>query len=157
MLKESDTQHLNRCIELAREALEAGDLPFGSVLVDGRGTVRAEARNQSITGDPTRHPEFDLARWAGINMTAEERAEATVYTSGEHCPMCSAAHAWAGLGRIVFASSGEQLKGWLSDLGVEAFPVHLLPVQDIAPGVRVDGPVSGLAEQVRELHYRCHE
>ena len=157
MLKEGDTQHLNRCIELAREALEAGDLPFGSVLVDGSGTVRAEARNQSMTCDPTRHPEFDLARWAGINMTAEERADATVYTSGEHCPMCSAAHAWAGLGRIVFASSGEQLQQWLSNLGVETFPVRLLPVRDVAPGVRVEGPVEELAEQVRKLHYQCHE
>lgn len=157
MLNKDETQHLNRCIELAREALEAGDLPFGSVLVDGSGTVRAEARNQSITGDPTRHPEFDLARWAGINMTAEERAEATVYTSGEHCSMCSAAHAWAGLGRIVFASSGEQLQQWLLELGVEAFPVRLLPVQDVAPEVRVEGPVEELAEQVRKLHYQCHQ
>ena len=27
--------HLRRCVELAAEALEAGDMPFGSVLVDG--------------------------------------------------------------------------------------------------------------------------
>lgn len=32
-------------------------------------------------------------------LTAADRAAATVFTSGEHCPMCSAAHAWAGLGR----------------------------------------------------------
>jgi len=30
-------------------------------------------------------------------MTPAERLQATVYTSGEHCPMCAAAHGWAGL------------------------------------------------------------
>jgi tRNA(Arg) A34 adenosine deaminase TadA len=30
----TDLRHLERCIELATEALEAGDEPFGSILVD---------------------------------------------------------------------------------------------------------------------------
>ena len=33
-------------------------------------------------------------------------------------PMCSAAHSWGGLGRIVYASSSEQLAEWMSELGV---------------------------------------
>ena len=38
-------KHLQRCVELANEALEAGDEPFGSILVSGDGMVLAEARN----------------------------------------------------------------------------------------------------------------
>src|SRR3712207_6925299 len=57
------------------------------------------------SGDATQHPEFAIARWAATHLTPDERAAATVYTSGEHCPMCAAAHAWAGLGRIVYARS----------------------------------------------------
>ena len=50
-------------------------------------------------GDATRHPEFAIARWAADESDAcPTRADATVYTSGEHCPMCAAAHAWVGLG-----------------------------------------------------------
>jgi hypothetical protein len=41
-LTESDREHLRRCVELAREAVEAGDEPFGSLLVDGQGVVRFE-------------------------------------------------------------------------------------------------------------------
>ncbi len=156
MLSETDLRHLRRCIELATHALEVGDEPFGSVLVAADGTVLAEDRNRVAGGDRTRHPEFELARWAAANMTPEERAAATVYTSGEHCPMCAAAHGWVGLGRIVYASSSAQLAEWLRELGVAPPPVATLPIQTIVPGAVVEGPVPALAEQVRELHRRFH-
>jgi tRNA(Arg) A34 adenosine deaminase TadA len=128
------------------------------VLVAGDGRVLAEERNrENSAGDATRHPEIDLARWAAANMTAEERAAATVFTSGEHCPMCSAAHAWVGLGRIVYVSSSGQLAAWLTELAVPLPPVRTLPVNQVAPGVVVQGPVPGLDEQVRELHRRFHQ
>ena len=38
--------------------------------------------------------------------------------------MCSAAHAWVGLGSIVSASSSEQLGEWLRELWV-LFPLKL--------------------------------
>lgn len=157
MLNNNELKYLHRCIELATEALEAGDEPFGSVLVAADGTVLAEDRNRVASGDPTCHPEFELARWAAVNMTPEERATATVFTSGEHCPMCAAAHGWVGLGRIVYVSSSEQLITWLAELGVSAPPVRSLPIQEIAPGLVVEGPVPDLTEQVRDLHRRFHE
>ena len=67
-------------------------------------------------GDQTRHPELELARWAARPRRGRRTPACTVYTSGEHCPMCSAAHAWVGLGRIVYAASTAQLasggRGW---------------------------------------------
>jgi tRNA(Arg) A34 adenosine deaminase TadA len=84
-LTQADRAHLRRCVELAREGLEAGDEPFGSVLVDADGTVLAQGRNRVVeTGDATQHPEIELARWAAAHLTPEQRAGATVYTSGEH-------------------------------------------------------------------------
>jgi hypothetical protein len=59
---DDDLRHLRRCVELATEALEAGDEPFGSVLVAGDGAVLAEDHNRVAAGDQTRHPEFELAR-----------------------------------------------------------------------------------------------
>lgn len=156
MVNDGEIQHLRRCIELATEALELGDEPFGSVLVAAEGQVLFEDHNHVASGDRTRHPEFEIARWAAANMTPEARAEATVYTSGEHCPMCAAAHGWVGLGRIVYVSSSEQLAVWLTDLGVPAPPVRALPIREVVPNVAVEGPVPGLAEQVRDLHRRFH-
>lgn len=156
MVTEADLRQLRRCVDLAAEALAAGDEPFGSVLVAADGTVLFEDRNRVSGGDRTRHPEFEITRWAAEHMAPGERAAATVYTSGEHCPMCAAAHGWVGLGRIVYASSSEQLASWLAELRAPASPVRSLPIRDVVPGVEVDGPVPALAEQVHELHRRFH-
>ena len=156
MLSDTELRHLRRCVELAAEALEKGDEPFGSVLVAADGRALAEDHNRVAGGDRTRHPEFELARWAAANMSPEERAQATVFTSGEHCPMCAAAHGWVGLGRIVYVASSEQLAAWLAEMGVPAPPVRSLPVRDVAPGVVVQGPVAELVEQVHDLHRRYH-
>lgn len=155
-MNENDLRFLRRCVELAEEALGAGDEPFGSLLVDANGNVRAEDRNRVADGDRTRHPEFELARWAANHMTPEERAGATVYTSGEHCPMCAAAHAWVGLKRIVYASSSKQLSSWLAEFGVPPPPVKALPIQEVAPGVVVEGPAPELSDRIRALHERLH-
>ncbi len=152
MITDTDLKHLRRCVELAKTALEKGDEPFGSVLVSADGEVLAEDHNHVAKGDHTQHPEFALSRWAANNMTLEERGKATVYTSGEHCPMCAAAHGWVGLGRIVYASSSEQLVEWLGELGVPPSRVRNLPIQDVIRDITVDGPVPELAEQVHRMH-----
>jgi tRNA(Arg) A34 adenosine deaminase TadA len=156
-ITETDLGHLRRCVELARQGLEDGDEPFGSVLVDGDGVVRFEDRNRVKDGDETRHPEFQIARWSAYHLTASERPAATVYTSGEHCPMCSAAHGWMGLGRIVYAVSSAQLSSWLAEWGATPGPVRALPIQEVAPGVPVDGPAPELADEMRALHRRMFE
>ncbi|MGM0896697.1 MAG: nucleoside deaminase [Bacillota bacterium] len=157
MITETDLQHLKRCVELAEQALEKGDEPFGSILVSAQGEVLFEDHNHVAGGDHTQHPEFAIARWAAEHLAPEERAQATVYTSGEHCPMCAAAHGWVGLGRIVYASSSEQLAGWMQELGAPPSPVRNLSIPEILTDPKVDGPVAELAQQVHQLHRRLHE
>ncbi|KAI0445848.1 cytidine/deoxycytidylate deaminase [Xylaria telfairii] len=157
-----DLAHLRRTLALAAEALEAGDAPFGSVLVDGAGVVLREDRNRIASmNDGTRHPEFELARWAATNMTPDARAAATVYTSGEHCAMCAAAHARVRLGRIVYVASTEQLGVWMEafrrekgEEGERDWAVAPLPIQAVAPRVQVRGPVLELEGDIRALHRR---
>ena len=105
----ADISHLRRCVELARTARAAGNEPFGSLLVGGDGTVLRELTNTTGNGDVTGHPELALAAWASINLTADERAAATLYTSCESCAMCAGGQYWSGVGRLVFAVSGAQL------------------------------------------------
>lgn len=151
-ISDDDLSHLRRCVELAAEALEDGDEPFGSILVDESGATLFEDRNRVKDGDATRHPEFAIARWAVERLDPPQRARATVYTSGEHCPMCAAAHAWVGLGRIVYATSSEQLTGWLLEWGAPPAPVASLPITTVAPGAQVEGPVDEFAEPMKALY-----
>ena len=152
MITDSDMKHLRRCVELARMALEKGDQPFGSVLVSVDGEVLMEDHNHIAGGDNTQHPEFAIARWAAANMTPEERRKATVYTSGEHCPMCAAAHGWVGLGRIVYASSSKQLAEWNKEMGNPQSPVYNLAIEEVIRDADVAGPVPELAAKVKEMH-----
>ncbi|BAO88751.1 nucleoside deaminase [Caballeronia cordobensis] len=152
MIDDIDRKHLLRCIELAQEALDDGDEPFGSMLVAKDGRVLFEDRNRVSGGDHTRHPEFAIAKWAAENVPQAERRDAVVYTSGEHCPMCSAAHAWVGLGRIVYAASTQQFTQWRAELGAKPGRVRALAIQDVIDDTVVEGPVEDFAERVKALH-----
>ena len=145
-LTEHDREWLRRCVDLAEEALDAGDEPFGSVLVSADGSELFADRNRVAGGDKTQHPEFAIARWAAEHLSPAERAAATVYTSGEHCPMCAAAH----------ASSTAQLTGWLAQWEVPAAPVAPLPVHTVAPGIEAVGPDPELSARVRALQARLY-
>lgn len=156
MITDMDLVHLRNCVALAEQALEGGHSPFGSVLANNSGEVLYADHNRDGEGDRTRHPEFAIARWATAHLSSDERVSSVVYTSGEHCPMCSAAHAWAGLGRIVYVSSAEQLSQWLAEFGVPGPPTAALPITQVAPGLQVEGPVPELVPAVKELQRRYY-
>lgn len=152
-LKESDEKYLRRCLELAKESVDAGDEAFGSVLVDDAGKIIAEARNRVNEKTILAHPEIDLAYWAAENLTEDERAKTTMYTTGEHCPMCSAAHGWVKIGTLVYLSSAKQFGAWQKKFNLAAAPINFLPVEDIIKNVEVRGPGEGeLLEEIKKLH-----
>lgn len=102
-------RHMQAAIDLAREAAERGDRPFGSVLVRDDEIV-ARASNRVVTADDLRrHPELDLALEADQEYTAEERARTVMYTSTEPCPMCAGGLRSAALGRIVYSVGGDEI------------------------------------------------
>jgi tRNA(Arg) A34 adenosine deaminase TadA len=51
VIDDRDTRHLRQAIALAGRAREAGDPPFGSVLVGADGTVLVEAGQRSASMD----------------------------------------------------------------------------------------------------------
>lgn len=152
-LKNNDQKYLERCLELAEESVKAGDEAFGSVLVNAEGKIIAEARNRVIEKTILAHPEIDLAYWAAENLSQEERLKTTMYTTGEHCPMCSAAHGWVGLGTLVYLSSAKQLGEWQKDDHLPDAPINFLPVEEIIKNIEVRGPGEGdLLEKIKTLH-----
>lgn len=109
-LDDHDHTLLRRAIALAAKARTGGDPPFGSLLADLDGTVLAEEHNTTLTDqDITAHPELKLARWAASELDPATAADTTMYTSCQPCGMCEAAVQRAGLRRVVYALSNDQL------------------------------------------------
>lgn len=105
-----DEDHLRRAIELAAAGRTAGDAPFGSLLVGPDGSVLREEHNTVLSdNDITAHPELKLARWAARELPPDIAAGTIMFTSCQPCGMCSGAIDRSGLGRVVFALSGDQL------------------------------------------------
>ncbi len=149
----TDKHFLSICIDLAEEALNAGDKPFGSILIDKAGNILAQARNKINTFNALAHPEYELAEWALDNLTKEQRQESTMYTSGEHCPMCAGAHGLAQIGTVVYAASGQQLNEWLHDYSMEPPLINLIPIENVVKNIIVRGPAKGeLLERIKKLH-----
>lgn len=155
---ENGIKHLKHILLLAEKVLEAGDEPFGSILVNRNNEVIATARNRVNELDKLAHPEIELACWAAKNLSESDRRNTTMCTSGEHCPMCSSAHGWVGLGEIVYLSSAEQLGKWSKEIDAKPAPINFLPVQEIIKNCSVRGPVEGeLLHKIKKLHIKYHK
>ncbi|MFO7941622.1 MAG: nucleoside deaminase [Bacillota bacterium] len=97
-----DTEHMSRCIDLARRAKRWGDFPFGSVLVDSSGEVVAEGQNREVSEcDVSWHAEMAAIRNATRALGTRDLRGTTIYASGEPCLMCSYAIRRAGITRVV--------------------------------------------------------
>jgi tRNA(Arg) A34 adenosine deaminase TadA len=108
-LSPAELELLRRAIALARQGREAGEEPYGSLLVSGNGEVLAESYNTVRSDrDISAHPELKLARWAARELDPARAADTTMYTSCQPCGMCTGAIARSGLGRVVYALSNEQ-------------------------------------------------
>jgi tRNA(Arg) A34 adenosine deaminase TadA len=101
--------HMRAAFALAREAIDRGDRPFGSVLVRDDEIVMRESNRVLTEDDIRRHPELHLAHRACREFDATERAEMVMYTSTEPCPMCAGGMTSAGFGRVVYSVGGDEI------------------------------------------------
>lgn len=101
----TDSEYLQRCVELALQSVAAGGGPFAALLVQD-GKIIAESCNEVVqTLDPTAHAEVQAIRKASQALQQPHFPQATLYSSCEPCPMCLAASQWAHIPRICFAAS----------------------------------------------------
>lgn len=111
-LKPFEAELLRRAIEIAREAKERGDHPFGCLLADENGNILMEQGNEEVTGNGncTAHAETELMRRASQVYSKDELARMTMYNVAEGCAMCTGAMYWGNLGRTVYICRESELK-----------------------------------------------
>lgn len=111
----NDLEAMRRCIELARQSVNNGNHPFGSLIVRN-GEVLAEGLNLVVTElDPTSHAETVAMRNACRAVQALDLTGTTLYTSCEPCWICSCAIRELRVERVVFALTSPKGGGYSSD------------------------------------------
>ena len=141
---------LREAIALSEAARKHGNMPFGAVLVTPEGKVLARGENCIVTDrDITSHAEVNALRAASKDFSPAQISAATMYASGEPCPMCSGAMIRVGLRRVVFGIRATVATPYLpGSAGAMVGSVDCRRVFALAPTpVDVRGPV--LEEEAR--------
>jgi tRNA(Arg) A34 adenosine deaminase TadA len=104
-----EERFLRQAIELALSARERGNHPFGALLAINDRVVLAAENTVNTERNPTAHAETNLIQRAILELTPEDIARSTLYTSCEPCAMCAGAIYWAGVRQLVYALASEEL------------------------------------------------
>uniref|UniRef100_A0A096MAI4 tRNA-specific adenosine deaminase 2 n=1 Tax=Poecilia formosa TaxID=48698 RepID=A0A096MAI4_POEFO len=108
---------MSRAFEMAREALQSGEVPVGCLLVHGQEVVGKGRNEVNETKNATRHAEMvaldQLLDWCRRgNLDVRGVCERTVlYVTVEPCVMCAAALRLMNVPLVVYGCSNERFGG----------------------------------------------
>ncbi|MDD6506918.1 MAG: nucleoside deaminase [Prevotellaceae bacterium] len=104
----TDEQFMRKALAEAQQALAAGEVPIGAVIVS-RGRIIARGHNLTETlHDVTAHAEMQAITAAANQLGGKYLTDCTLYVTVEPCVMCAGAIGWAQLSRIVYGASDEK-------------------------------------------------
>ena len=100
----ADEGFMRRALDEARQALAAGEVPLGAVVVC-RGRIISRAHNLTETlCDVTAHAEMQAITAAANALGGKYLTDCTLYVTVEPCAMCAGAIGWAQLPRVVYGA-----------------------------------------------------
>lgn len=99
----NEDELMTRCFRLAEVAAGRGDTPVGSIVVDGKGNVIAEAGERNRTDDIFAHAEILAIRDAINVLGRNDLTGLTLITTNEPCFLCSYAIRKTAISRVIFA------------------------------------------------------
>lgn len=112
-------------IQEAKAAREAGDFPYGSVLVRGDRVIGTGRNYVNTHNDPTSHAEMEVLRSAGVQATY---ADTVMYASAFPCIMCAGPIVFYGIPELIAGASWpghEVSRAFLESHGVKVRVLEL--------------------------------
>jgi len=101
--------YMQKALELAREAAEAGEVPVGCVIADSEGNIIGTGRNRrEENADATAHAEMEAIRQACAAKGDWRLDDCSLYVTLEPCPMCTGAIMQSRIPRIIFGAREPQ-------------------------------------------------
>lgn len=122
---------MSQAIELANNAIEAGEIPVGAIIINSEGKLIAAAENRKERDkDPTAHAEIIAIRTAGKVLQNWHLNQCTLYVTLEPCPMCAGAIVQARLGLLVYGADDPKTGAIRTVLNIpdSSCSYHSLPV-----------------------------
>ncbi len=110
---------MQRALELARNAGEAGEVPVGAVVVKNGQVVGVGANAPRALKDPTAHAEIVAIRNAAAALGDERLTGCDLWVTLEPCAMCAGAIAHARIARLYYGASDP--KGGAVEQGARVF------------------------------------
>lgn len=154
--KDKHLFYLSRSIEVSRKAREAGNTPFGAILVSPDGKIVLEQGNVEITeSNCTGHAERTLMEEASKRYGRDELWHFTLYTTAEPCAMCAGSIYWGNVGTVVYGISEKRLAQLTGD--DEQNPTLDLPCRNVFMQGRKPIQVIGPFPEVEEAAVAVHE
>ncbi len=100
----NDSYWMEKAIDLARKADEAGEVPVGAIVVKD-GEIVGQGWNRPImNNDPTAHAEMVAIRDAAQRLANYRIPDTTLYVTIEPCTMCLGCIIHARISRVVFGA-----------------------------------------------------
>jgi tRNA(adenine34) deaminase len=100
-----DEAAIGAALVVANDALAAGEVPVGAVVLDAAGAVLGAAHNErEHDHDPTAHAEVLALRRAGRAVGSWHLLGCTLAVTLEPCTMCAGAAVLARVDRLVFGA-----------------------------------------------------
>jgi guanine deaminase len=121
----TEADYMRLAIEKTRAGIDAGQSPFGSVIVRGGEVVAVTHNTVWLTTDPTAHAEVNCIRAAAGKLKTIFLTGCTLYSTTEPCPMCLSAIHWARIERVVFGAT-------IADAAAAGFHELYVPAKDLA-------------------------
>lgn len=150
ILQSNDINLMRLAIAASRDAAERGNTPFGAVLAREDQVLLVAGNEERTTSDCTAHAETVLVRNAERQFGRGSLAGTTVYASGEPCAMCAGAMFWAGITRIVYAATKDDIA---LAMGAPNLPIECaVTLTGAQPSVSVEGPL--LREEAAAILHR---
>lgn len=140
--------YMRNALALAREAMDAGEVPVGCVITDGAGRIVGAGRNRrEETSDATAHAEMEAIRAACAALGVWRLTECTMFVTLEPCPMCAGAIITARIPTLVFGAREAQTGSCGSVIDLFAERYGHSPA--VFPGVLADESAALLREFFR--------